>query len=96
MEWSLIKQAHIGAGILLTLMIILQHCGGIGLFLNGVGSKTHSSWGTFISVMMRLVVVFGWQLSKKDDKITIGCLIVAIIETILLFRIPKATKKLKE
>lgn len=93
-DWALIKQAHIAAGIIFTLLIIFQHCGGLGLFLNGVGSKAHSSWGTFISIMMRMIVVFGWLLAKKEN-IAVGCFIVAFIESVILFKMPKATNRQK-
>lgn len=85
-EWSLLKQAHISAGIVFTLFVVLQHLGGVGVLLTGKPGAAHRKFGAFLSFVMRFIAVFGWLL-VREEQIALYCGVIALLETIILLAI---------
>lgn len=85
-EWAPLKQAHIAAGIVFTIFVLLQHLGGVTLIFSNKPGGTHRKFGQFVSFVMRMIAVFGWLLVREDQMaLIIG--VVAVLETIILLTI---------
>jgi uncharacterized membrane protein len=62
-----INVAHVLAGFLLSVTVLLTHLGGVKLLLTNGKDENHRNFGWLLSNLLRVVVLVGWVLLGRTD-----------------------------
>jgi hypothetical protein len=90
-SWPLLKVGHVCGGALFSLLVVLQHAGGVAVLKFGANGTPHKKMGMLISTVMRFIAVFGWLVAGKEQ-IAGLCALAAVVETIIMFVIDQIGK----